>query len=491
MGLVRKSVPTRWFLLEQLRESGDILRIDIDYAKLQAPNGTEEEAALYCGLLAMARKGHLCLDVDAMDDLPPLLQTLIRKEAKEKKRFYLPKNSTLEDSIVENIFRLLSYPPRPKTGGVEKVTEQQRKAVENALLYPLSLITGGPGTGKTYTAAQIVHAFVACKKTSILLAAPTGKAASHLASKIGIEDPAIQAGTLHSFLKRDHWQHKIHPLHADLVIVDEASMIDPLLFSHLLAAIGPETTLVLMGDSHQLPAVAGGSLFADLVSAQTAKIPTTVLDISYRSDRKEILELAQSILEGKPQDIRNISLGFDTGNLELIYQKLWLHAQKHFPKEWLKETNQFRILSTLRKGPLGTDALNAFLYEKFSSLTDQFPIMITRNDPRTGLCNGETGVLIKKQEAHFSGGRVFPFHQLPSFTYAYCISVHKSQGSEYEHVLFLVPPGSEAFGREVLYTAVTRAKNRLEIDGDPAPIALALARTSRKISGIPDKLKGR
>jgi exodeoxyribonuclease V alpha subunit len=153
-----------------------------------------------------------------------------------------------------------------------------------------------------------------------------------------------------------------------------------------------------------------------------------------------------------------------------------------------RDFRKFRILSTLRKGPLGVDALNTILHERFSKQTNEFPIMIKRNDNRTGLSNGDTGIL-RGDEAHFSGDRRFALHELPPYEYAYCLSVHKSQGSEYEQVLFLIPDGSEAFGKEVLYTAVTRAKLSLDIDGNPTQIAAAMSRSSGKSSGICQKLK--
>lgn len=152
-----------------------------------------------------------------------------------------------------------------------------------------------------------------------------------------------------------------------------------------------------------------------------------------------------------------------------------------------KDFSRFRILSTLRKGPLGVDALNQFLHEKFSPSNKPVPILITRNDKKTGLSNGDTGFL-EKDLAIF-GEKTFNLWELPRFDYAYCISVHKSQGSEYEEVLLLVPDGSESFGKEVLYTGVTRARSALFIDGNPEQMAGALKKHSVKISGICEKIK--
>lgn len=455
----------RWPKLQRLVEQGVLLNIDLAYAATQTDS--EEEAATHAALIALIRQGHLLLKRELITD--PTLAKMVQEEAS------LPKIEYFEEQIASQVKRLL-FSPIPPIAPFEtpQLNPEQSKAIQNVLTHPISLITGGPGTGKTYTAAQIVQAL----QTTTILSAPTGKAASHLENQI---DHPVRSGTLHSLLEVRtplDYTKEVTTLDAKLIIVDECSMIDPPLFGRLLSAIGPDTRLVLMGDSNQLPAVEGGSVFADLIAS--AAIPTTTLTKCMRSDRHEILNLAAAILSGTPQDIRNLDLGFADGNIEKIYQKLWQHVKD-------KDFSRFRILSTLRKGPLGVDALNAFFCEKFSQETDQFPIMIKRNDTRTGLSNGDTGILQGK-EALFSGNRRFPLHTLPPYEYAYCISVHKSQGSEYDQVLFLIPDGSEAFGREVLYTAVTRAKTTLEIDGNPAQIAAALSRTSGKTSGICQKL---
>ena len=444
--------------LQSFVERGTLLAIDIAYAKLQAPNGDEKELALHAALLASARNGHLCLDKTLIED--PSLSDLLPEG-----KHYLPKYTEVEDQIVMQTKRLLKLPKRQKKDFAQgKATEEQQQAAQNALVHPLSLITGGPGTGKTYTAILIAKAL----QTSTIVTAPTGKAAAHLESQMPFP---VKGGTLHSLLIEE-------TLDANLVIVDECSMIDPFLFARILSSIPPESTLVLMGDIHQLPAVEGGSVFADLMASNT--IPTTTLSKCMRSDRKEILDLANAILHNQVTEMRNVDLGFADADLETIYQKLWDYVKE-------KDFSRFRILSTLRKGPLGVDALNRFLFEKFSSKAIQFPILITRNDRRTGLSNGETGIL-QKDLAIF-GDKQFPVSELPPYEYAYCISVHKSQGSEYDDVLFLIPDGTESFGREVLYTGVTRAKHSLVIDGNPEQIVAALLRSSRKISGIHDKMK--
>ncbi len=511
-------------LIRQLVERGALLPIEEKLAS-EVP---EEQALLFCALLGLARLGHLCLAIgeegvtpslDGLISDPTLLkewEAALLRTPKETSpsliysegRFYLPKYWELEERIVipttQMICRNVKPIPIPKLP--DSLTEEQKKAVALACHHSLSLITGGPGTGKTSVALEIAHAFAASGRPFISLAAPTGKAASHLASRLEGLSPHLTFGTLHSLLgvrtHGDLYKREGHPLPADLLIVDEGSMIDTALFARLFAAIGPHTHLVILGDANQLPAVEGGSIFADLLKSG---VPSVTLTQVFRSDRKEILSTAHRILSGHSLPT-NLDLGLAEGNARTVYENLWKHVHPLFPKpqknrpdpeELLASGSQFRMLSTLRRGLFGVDRINAFLKERFAALAEpgdylSIPIIITQNDKQTELTNGETAILIQQIGAeatgYFPGGRTFPLHELPPYHYAYCLSVHKSQGSEYDRVLLLIPEGSETFGREVLYTGVTRAKEQLEIDGHPESIARALKRTSERLSGIPARI---
>lgn len=510
MSWIDQTYTYKWPILWQLVQKQYLFLVEFAYATLVTSKATEAEAAVYCLLLIAARKGHLCIKIEQEKISPsieelipesnfhPLLEKLLREGAKEKKRLYLPKYFSMETSIVEHVTRLLNRrflnSEKPFLESNE-LTQEQNTAIENAFRFPLSLILGGPGTGKTFTAKHIVKCFLKKGMDSILLTAPTGKAAAHLAEKISNASPSIRHGTLHAMLRLHPFEEKTQTktlLDAELVIVDECSMIDARIFSHLLAAIDSRTHVVLMGDIYQLPSIEEGAIFQDLAKSP---IPKITLTKTHRSSRKEILDLAQSILEGKATNICNIDLGFKEKNIEKILQNLWKKAEEYFPLTldpdiWFEKLEKFRILSTLRKGLLGVDALNAFFYEQFVKKTNLFPIIITQNDTKkTGLCNGDVGILIQGKRAIFPEGKVFECAELPSFEYAYCLSVHKSQGSEYDRVILLVPEGSEVFGREILYTAVTRAKTHIEIDGDPREIQQAIHKHTQRISGISERLQ--
>lgn len=434
--------PSKWPEMEQLIESGEILTVEKAYAEMHTDS--ENRAIAIVQLLAQMRAGFLT---------------------------DLPKHKHLIDSIVTHVKRLNGPMPAAVPTLPDALNIEQRQAVETALAHRLSIITGGPGTGKTFTATALISAH----DGTTLIGAPTGKAASHLIDKVGGE-----GGTLHTLLNIKSLLDTLRapqPLQAELIVIDESSMIDPTLFAHLLSAISDTTRIVFMGDVNQLPAVEGGSIFADLIASRA--VPVTELKTCMRSDRREILDLAAAVLAGTTEDIRTCDLGFASGSIEIIYKRLIQYASK-------KDFSNFRILSTLRRGPLGVTALNHLLHEELN--VPQVPILITRNDPKRGFANGDTA-MIEGEVAYFPDGREAPLVQLPPYELAYCLSVHKAQGSEYDDILFLVPDGSESFGREVLYTAITRARNTLDIDGNPEEIAGALSYSALKPSKIRDYLQ--
>ena len=383
-------------------------------------------------------------------------------------RIYLQKNWQFETRFIEHVQRLMNTPLEKLALLVSgQLNAEQKKAVELALAFPLTLLAGGPGTGKTHTAAELAAAFAGKK---IMVGAPTGKAAANLEAKI---QGRVQCGTLHALLglRGGADLQKAGPdLDAELILIDECSMLDAELFVHFLGRVRAGTRVVLMGDPEQLPPVEAGSLFADLVESEA--VPTTLLTQCLRSEREEVLNLAAAIRHQRVEEVVASSRQdlLESGGLERLFQ-----AVKG------EDFSQFRILSTVRKGPFGVDAINQLLAARLRS--PQVPIMITRNDYRLGLSNGETGML-QGELAHFPGKEPIARAALPSFEYAYALSVHKSQGSEYKRVLFLLPPGSEVFGREVLYTGVTRARDRIELQASEETLRNTLKNGSRKLSSV-------
>ena len=489
--------PPRFPLLWSHVQKGDISMVDYAYAE-KAEN--EEQAALLCAVMASAREGHLRFNLEDPIDFVELVKRGAKSYSgsslvQSGDNFYLKRNWAYETQFIEQLERLRRAPVRevPLPTLASELTEEQREAIARALKHPISLIIGGPGTGKTFTALHLATAFLeTTKRKRLILTAPTGKAAAHLDKNFEL-DAEVRCGTLHSLLRKES-------LSADLIIVDECSMIDVRLFVTLLSSIPEGAHLVLMGDPDQLPPVETGSFFVDLVEAvkQGYPLAQTELTRCLRSDRAEILNLSwalktndeKKLLEG----LSFIDLGLDSPR---FYPALWEHVKEEFsflhkmadPHELFEQLDQFCILCSLRQGPFGVDSINEFLYQKIKG--SALPILILQNDYEKELYNGEIGLLIG-QEAFFRGRegalRQFKASLLPAFDYAFALSVHKSQGSEFERILLLIPEGSEIFGREGLYTALTRAKTSLQVDGQEKIILEAIKKTSRKKSGVCERL---
>lgn len=513
-----------WPLLEKFREQGIFSSLDLYFTRRASHHLgglDEEEAFLFAAAMAAARRGHLCLDRQGASLLADetLQKHLEQGFAKfrpnpflyrEGDRVYLSKNWELEQTLLRHLQRLAlevqsTINPFPLAG---MLNAEQREAVQTALQHTLSFVTGGPGTGKTFTAAAIAQAFLANHSSAkIILAAPTARAADHLKKRLFAcqvpSDAVHEAGTLHKILgmKNVKQPSKVPFINAQLVIVDECSMIDADLFVALLAGVSERSTVVLMGDPDQLHPVGIGSLFSDLVRSKThLTIGRAHLKSCLRVEDRPLLDLAAALQNGRPCAWPLLDWAFE--ERDIFYDKVWEMAktfwplpssQEPDPKMLFEKLGRFRFLSVLRQGPFGTEAINHMLASRLfakrkSGDTLAIPIQILRNDSATNLCNGEIGILIESRSrryALFAGlSHPIPAAILPAYEYAFCTSVHKSQGSEYEEVFLIAPHGSETFGREMLYTAVTRAKKRLHVVSTPAILAAMQTQVGCKFSGL-------
>ena len=394
----------------------------------------------------------------------------------------------------------------------------QRQAVALAAKAGVMLLTGGPGTGKTTTVRGIVALFQKMG-LSIVLAAPTGRAAKRMRELTGME-----AQTIHRLLGTT-WNETAHqvtfqktekePLEAEAVIVDEMSMVDVALFSALLRALRPGTRLVLVGDADQLPSVGAGNVFSDLIRSR--KIETVFLrEVFRQAERSAIIRNAHRVNLGQSPELsgnqgdffflcrRDAQRAVSTV-LELCRTRL--PDNMHIPAE------QIQVLTPTRKGPCGTVNLNRLLQD---ALNPKAPgkreltwgervfrvgdrIMQTRNDydvmwekddgtVGTGLFNGDVGRIADIDAGgewlalDFDGRKaLYSVEMLSEIDLAYAQTVHKAQGSEYRCVVLAAMPAAPGLMvRGVLYTALTRARELLVIVGDDAAIRSMAANDKRQ-----------
>jgi exodeoxyribonuclease V alpha subunit len=447
----------------------------------------------------------------------------------------------------------------------------QMIAAAIAALRQFVVISGGPGTGKTRTVTSILALLLeqaGDKPLRIALTAPTGKAAARLTESIRLAKPVIacseavrqripeEATTIHRLLGVRPGQivpryHADNVLAVDLLVVDEASMIDLPLMARLLAALPAHARLILLGDKDQLASVEAGSVFADISGAgagsgysdalieQITNVTGQVLDHegsgsgfgdsvallrkSYRfTGEKGIGSLARAINAGDSDGALSLlkagldGVHYKTVPVESIHAHLVEQVNTFFvssfastsPREVLERFSAFRVLCAVRGGPMGVEQVNklveVILRAKglITSIGENYagrPIMVTRNDHGLGLFNGDVGILWPDTEvdgalrAWFilpdnSMKRVLP-SRLPEHETAYAMTVHKSQGSEFERVLMLMPfEVNPVLTRELLYTGITRAKREVELWGSDEIIAHCIQARVERMSGLADKV---
>jgi len=601
---LRKNEEFRWPYLESLFRQKRLSYFEFSLIQkiFSACEVSESVALFVCHLALAAREGHLCIEADAKTIHPSVEQLWTNEEGHSLSpietehlihllligakhlpaeitvgllddrdnnpqamicqndiRYYFQKYWKFETDFLNNLEKHVKSIPTPVINTVKLrqivkqlkedriLLEEQAQAVLEGCTSALTLVTGGPGTGKTYTAGHLIKVFWENldedqkKKCQIVLAAPTGKAAANLQKSlskvVGEMESAfpIQARTLHSLLGIRHsgGNYKKTRLTADLVIVDESSMIDIKLMALLFDSIKSGSRLILLGDKDQLPAVEAGSVFNDLVLSRNVEnrlnFPIISLTTCMRAELKSLIDFAQIINHG---DGRELLEFLKCENGKGIFRFSVLEDSRDFQSRFLNEVLPYfkatigpalepalileffqtiRILSPMRKGHFGVETINQLIYEKLvrKGVVGHWmaiPIMITVNDYRQDLFNGETGVLMRRypfknvgmEDCAFflsrkEGGEIrkIPLLMLPRHELAYCLSVHKSQGSEYERAIIVLPEGSEVFGREVFYTAVTRARKYVEIYGKDEVILKTVNQRGVRLSGIGSRLKKR
>jgi exodeoxyribonuclease V alpha subunit len=480
-------------------------------------------------------------------DASPLVLT----EDKQGARLYLRRAWTAEQNIRLQLAQRLSLPCEVPADLQQRLDElftpssdgapdMQRLACEVAAQNRITLITGGPGTGKTTTVVKLLSLLVrtAPRELQIHLAAPTGKAAARLTESISnalTKMPAdkrpnmpSQAQTLHRLLQTNSRANQVHQLATDVVVVDEASMIDLEMMARLLQAVPPTARLILLGDKDQLASVEAGAVMSQLCTGSLLKAQTVTLIHSHRFDAKSgigqwaravnadvadntptlkalwkdapdwlaTLPLQQSIEEDTAEpDVTRLQLASASDpklavGLRYGWRNWLALLDAHRPSKTapgapcsdaqavalLNAFTEFCVLCAVREGPLGVTQLNTQVEHALglgqSAWYAGRPVMVTRNDYALDLMNGDIGLCLPGPDgvlrvafpAVDGGVRWVMPSRLESVETVFAMTVHKSQGSEFAHVLLVIPAQeSPVLTRELVYTGLTRAKKRLTL----------------------------
>ncbi len=488
-------------------------------------------------LLSSCKNGHTCLPYQSLieraqqllnistDDIENTVyeqsqrEAVVSEQIGDKQYIYLPEYAYAERFIASRLSLIIRCAPDTKRDWSTEIAvleqemginyeRMQKKAISMALCNGIMVLTGGPGTGKTTTIKGIIELY-GKSGGKVALAAPTGRAAKRMSELSGYE-----AKTIHRLLEVEYTKgdkpsfrrNARNPLDCDVLIVDEFSMVDTLLFESLLAAAKLSCRIVLVGDSDQLPSVGAGNILQDLLDSDC--VPTVMLTEIFRQAAQSlIVTSAHEIIRGElPSiDVKDNDFFFlqcdaaQEADLLVSLCKVRLPKAYGYSPLW-----DIQVLCPSRLGDLGTGTLNARLQQalnpkaenkpevkggyqlfregdKVMQVRNNYDILWTRDDGENGagVFNGDIGIIqtIDRAAQLVSiryDDRIadYAFEQLNELELAYAITVHKSQGSEYEAVIIpLAKPGQNLYYRNLLYTAVTRARRLLILLGNPEALS--------------------
>lgn len=426
----------------------------------------------------------------------------------QEDRVWLPFYYFAELGVSKKLIELVRFPQQlinldvpKKIKYLEKkhdisFAEEQKEAIGKVLLNRVLVLTGGPGTGKTTTVLGLIELFEELK-LKIILAAPTGRAAKKLSETTGRKAKTIHRLLEYSPKRGIFTKNSENPIKAEVIILDEVSMIDILLMNNLLKAVLPGSILILIGDVDQLPSVGPGNLLKDIIDSET--IPVVRLTKIFRQDRRSLIIVnAHRVNEGKYPVIKGEKerdfYFIEEEDPQLAAQKIINLCTVRLPAKYkIDPVDDIQVLSPMYKGEVGADNLNYCLREALNlkgkeikygnhSFRVNDKVMQIKNNYDKEVFNGDIGRIenIEEEEhileVNFYGRRVsYEFSELNELVLAYAITVHKSQGSEYRIVV--IPVMTQHYlllQRNLLYTGITRAKDMVILIGTKKALWIAI-----------------
>jgi len=515
-------------------------------------------------------RGHTCLPVDrllqgaaallkvepgllrpALEEMLGLGRLVLERDATRETSFvYSARCHWAETIVAEVLGRLVSRGRTQDLSAGERLSERwfaalhdferesgielsvdQTTAIMGVVRERVSVITGGPGTGKTTIIAAITR-LMKLQRIHVVLAAPTGRAAKRLGETTGVPASTIHRLLGWSFQEGRFLHHAGRPLEGEVFVVDEVSMVDLPLFASLLAALPAQALLILVGDVDQLPSIGPGKVLADLIASE--RLPVYRLNQIFRQARSSlIIQNAHRVRRGlmpldphledelparqaKTEDKWDKCGGQDfflvrQPDPEKVREMILRLAGERLAERFgIDPSLDLQVITPMNKGPCGTRALNELLQEALNPGGEKIPfsarklrrgdrVMQLRNDYEKDVFNGDTGLISDFDPGNqtltvdFDGRLVqYESYELEDLDIAYAVTVHKSQGSEYPAVIIsLLPEHFVMLQRNLLYTAVSRGKRVVVLIGDPAAVARAVenAREQFRYTRLADRLQ--
>ncbi|NYD43765.1 exodeoxyribonuclease V subunit alpha [Nocardioides panaciterrulae] len=562
-------------LLGDLNRGGVLEAPDVHVARRLGELGGESDERVLAavGLAVRAvRHGSVCVDLATVPQVAPALgwpepaawqaavagSPLLEAGAVrlEHGLLYLDRYHRLEEQVVADLRERAAQPPpvvdEPAlAAAVARVrgghlSSEQEEAAVRAVRRWTTVLTGGPGTGKTTTVARMLalvadQAAGAGRPLSIALSAPTGKAAARLQEAVlgelaGLPDRdrdqvgRVEAMTLHRLLgwlpdNTTRFRHdRGNRLKYDLVVVDESSMVELTMMARLLEAVRPQARLVLVGDPRQLTSVGAGAVLSDLVAGYDGQPDSPVVSLThnYRST-EDIKALAEALRVGDADGVL-AALRTDSPEVEfvetedaapvlregLVHHALRVRqaAESGDARAATEVLDEHRLLCAHREGPHGVRHWNRLVEQWLGEETGVEihsewyagrPLLVTANDYAVNVYNGETGVTVRRPDGRLraviagSGGLLdLAPGRLDAIDTMHAMTIHKSQGSQAEEVTVLLPAAdSRLLTRELFYTAVTRARSRLRVVGTEEAVRAAVAAQAQRATGLRQRLTDR